>query len=314
MKPVSSILVVVDRSPAAADATAKAVLLARQFKARVELFMCDAERAYALSQEYIPTGVEEARQACVADSHRYLEALKRSAAAADVSITIDAGCDSPLYESIVRKVLRERPDLVIKNVAGTPCRLDTTDWQLMRACPATLMLTRGRPWQSPPRFAAAVDASAAESAGLARDILQAAQLLTGSMGGDLDVLYAQSMDMDEDQREMGNRAVHELVRRLPETAPSVHVLAGTPEVSLPRFAKGRSYDAMLLGALTHRPGITAQVGTLTSRLVEGLECDFVLVKPTAYHCPVGESYGRPIAQPSSEMAAKGPVWNRIHAI
>ena len=126
------------------------------------------------------------------------------------------------------------------------------------------------------------------------------------MGGDLDVLYAESMDMDEDEQEMGSRAVHELVRRLPDVAPFVHILAGTPEVSLPRFAKGRSYDAMLLGALTHRPGVTAQVGTLTSRLVEALECDFILVKPSAYHCPVGESYGRPIAQQSSsEIAAKG---------
>jgi glucan phosphorylase len=50
---------------------------------------------------------------------------------------------------------------------------------------------------------------------------------------------------------------------------------------------------MLLGALTHRPGVTAQVGTLASKLVEALECDFILVKPGAYSCPVGESYGRP---------------------
>jgi len=85
MKPVNSILVVVDRSPAAADAVAKAVLLARQFKARVELFMCDAERGYALSQAYVPKGVEEARQACIVDAHQYLETLKRSAAAPDVT-------------------------------------------------------------------------------------------------------------------------------------------------------------------------------------------------------------------------------------
>jgi universal stress protein E len=302
MKPVNSILVVVDRSAAAADAVAKAVLLARQFEARVELFMCDAERGYALSQAYIPRGVEEARQACIVDTHRYLEGLKQSAAAADVSITVDAGCESPLYEGIVRKVLRERPDLVIKNVAGMPCRLDTTDWQLMRTCPATLMLTRGRPWQSPPRFAAAIDASGAESAGLARDILQAAHLLTGCVGGDLDVLYAERIDMGDDEREIGNRALHELVRKLPDAAPGVHVLAGNPEVSLPGFAKRRCYDAMLLGALTHRPGVTAQVGTLTSRLMEALECDFILVKPSAFRSPVGATYGRPIAQQSSEMA------------
>src|SRR5690348_10038241 len=135
MKHVSSILVVVDRSPSAADAVAKSVLLARKFGARVELFMCDAERGYALSQAYVSTGVEEARRTCIVGAHRYLQMLKDSANAADVSITTDAGCESPLYESIVRKVVRERPDLVIKNVAGTPSRFDATDWQLMRTCP-----------------------------------------------------------------------------------------------------------------------------------------------------------------------------------
>jgi universal stress protein E len=305
MKSVNSILVVVDRSPAAADAVAKAVLLARQFKARVELFMCDAERGYALTQAYIPKGVEEARQASIVEAHRHLEALKRSAAAPDVSIATDAGCESPLYESIDRKVLRERPDLVIKSVAGTPCQLDATDWQLMRTCPATLMLTRGRPWQSPPRFAAAVDSSGAESAGLARDILEAAQLLIGCVGGGLDVLYAEPIDMGDDERESGNRALYELVSKFPDTAPEVHVLAGNPEVSLPGFAKRRSFDAMLLGALTHRPGLTAQVGTLTSKLVEALECDFILVKSNAYSCPVGESYGRPAARSTAPAIGKG---------
>jgi hypothetical protein len=43
MQPINSILVVVDRSLAARDAMAKAVLLARKFHARIELFMCDAE-------------------------------------------------------------------------------------------------------------------------------------------------------------------------------------------------------------------------------------------------------------------------------
>src|SRR5262249_49379975 len=115
MQPVSSILVVVDQSPGAADAVAKAVLLARKFKARVELFTCDAERGYALSQAYVPAGVEEARRACVVQAHGFLNALKKSAAASDVPFTVTAACESPLYESIVRKAMRDRPDLVIKN-------------------------------------------------------------------------------------------------------------------------------------------------------------------------------------------------------
>lgn len=295
MKPVSSILVVVDRSLSAADAVAKAVLLARAATARVELFMCDAERGYALSQAFVSTGVEQSRHACLADSHRHLETLKSLVNADDVPITIDAACESPLYESIVRKVMRERPDLVIKNVSGPLNRFDVTDWQLMRACPATLMLTRGRPWHSPPRFAAAVDASSSESAGLRWDVLQAAQSLTALTRGEFNVLYAESLELQDTEREAGTLGLHELVQKLPDPPAAVHVLAGDPEVSLPGFAKRHAYDAMLLGALTHRPGVTAQVGTLTSKLVEALECDFLLVKPGTYHSPVGDVYGRPDA-------------------
>ncbi len=293
MKPVSSILVVVDRSLSAADAVAKAVLLARAASARVELFMCDAERGYALSQAFVATGVEQSRRTCLADSHRHLETLRKLVNADDVPITIDAACESPLYESIVRKVMHVRPDLVIKNVSGSLNRFDVTDWQLMRACPATLMLTRGQPWQSPPRFAAAVDASNSESAGLRWDILQAAQNLTALTSGELNVLYAEPLELQDAEREAGTLGLHELVRKLPDPPAAVHVLAGDPEVSLSGFAKRHAYDAMLLGALTHRPGVTAQVGTLTSKLVEALECDFLLVKPATYHCPVGEIYGRP---------------------
>jgi universal stress protein E len=293
MNPVKSILVVVDRSPSAADAVAKGVLLARAGGARVELFMCDAERGYALSQAFVPTGVERARHTCLLDSRRHLEMLKRAANADDVAITIDCACESPLYESIVKKVLREQPDLVIKNVCGSPSRFDVTDWQLMRACPATLLLTRGRPWQLPPLFAAAVDASGSESPGLLGDILQTAHHLTVLTGGQLSVLYAESTELPDPEREIGTRHLHQSVRNLPEMPATVHVLAGNPEASLPGFARRHRYDAMLLGALTHRPGVTAQVGTLTSRLAESLDCDFLLVKPKAYHCQVGEAYERP---------------------
>jgi len=296
MQPVSSTLVVVDRAPAATDALAKAILLARKFHGCIELFMCDAERGYALSQAYVPTGVEEARHACLMDAHHYLEALKQAANAPDVPIAIDAACESPAYEVIVHKVMRVRPDLVIKNAfhlkGRYPVTFDITDWQLMRTCPATLMLTRGRAWQANPKFAAAIDVSAAESTGLARGILNAAQLLTGCAGGELDVIYAEPVELRDEERDRGIRALYELVGQIPDPVPRAHVLAGNPEVSLPSFTTRRGYDALLLGALTHQPGLTAHVGTLTSRLVEAVDADFILVKPSAYRSPLGRSYER----------------------
>ena len=106
-------------------------------------------------------------------------------------------------------------------------------------------------------------------------------------GGGLDVVYAEPVDLNDEEREVGSRSLQEFVGQVSATTPHVHTLAGNPEVSLPGFTKRRDYDAILLGALPHRPGYTAQVGTLTSRLLDALDCDFVLVKPPRYRSPIG---------------------------
>jgi len=72
-------------------------------------------------------------------------------------------------------------------------------------------------------------------------------------------------------------------------ADCTHVLRGQPEFSLPRFLGEQGYDALILGALAHRSAGTTPVGTLTSTLLDALDCDFVLVKPPSYHSPIGES-------------------------
>jgi nucleotide-binding universal stress UspA family protein len=55
-------------------------------------------------------------------------------------------------------------------------------------------------------------------------------------------------------------------------------LDGQPETALPEFAAKRSYDVLVIGALTHKPDAVALVGTLTAKLVDIINCDFVLVK------------------------------------
>ena len=295
MEKIRSILVVADRSNAAPGLLAKSVGLARKFGAGIELFLCDSEHAYALAHAYDSSGVEQARRTCLAEVRQYLEALKDSADAQDVAISIDVDCESPLYQGIVQKVLRSRPDLVIKNAAGEASQrrlnLDANDWQLMRTCPVTLMLSRGKRWRSQPQFAAAVDVSEQESAGLVRKILHAAEYLTMSCDGELDVLYSERSEAGAEQRLARTDALRNLAHEFRIGAHRVHLLVGQPEQTLPAFAGRHVYDVLVLGALTHRKGPTELVGSLTSRLVDVLDCDFVLVKPDTYRSPVEAKVG-----------------------
>lgn len=285
-----SILVVADRGPADSGLLVKAARLAKRFGARLELLVCDSEHAYALEHAYEQSGVETVRQHCVADALAYLARLKGSAATQDIEVSIDASCHSPLYEGIVRKVLSSRPGLVIKSAGDVDAQgrptFDANDWQLMRACPVSLMLTRGRRWRARPCLAAAVDVSDEETEGLAKLILQNAHSMTRPGEGELEVIYAQSAATGATAAQAHVAAMDRLIERSHLDRADVHILAGDPEQVLPAFARQRDYDVLVLGALAHRAGPAAPVGSLTSRLVDALDCDFVLVKPACYRSPV----------------------------
>jgi universal stress protein E len=285
---LTSILVVIDPADESRQVLNKAMILARHFRARLELFLCDSENAYALSHSYDRQSVSAAREASLAGGRRYLDAVRRTLAE-DVQITTHVACESPLYEAIVRRALETRPDLVIKGAAGSrPLRrfsLDANDWQLARACPVALMLTRGRPWNARPRFAAAVDVSDPDGGALARTILHAAGFIAGGCTADLEVVFS-SAAPDSEARKAQADSLARLVNEFRVGAQQMTVLRGMAEETLPAFAARKEFDVLVMGALTRRRGLAALVGTLTSKLVDALDCDFVLVKPETYACPL----------------------------
>jgi universal stress protein E len=286
---LTSILAVIDPADESRHVVVKAMVLARHFKARLELFLCDSESAYSLRHAYDGALIAEARRACLTSGKRYLEAIKRSLAD-DVEITCHVACASPLYEAIVHRAQESHPDMVIKSAAGHhPMQrftLDANDWQLARTCPVPLMLTRGRPWSPEGRFLAAVDIADSKGAGLARTVMQTAGFLTLGCRGHLDVVYCDKEAEDREGAASRRDSLTRLVDEFHVGREREHVLPGAADDLLPAFAARQGYDMVVLGALTRRRGIAALVGTLTSRLVDTLDCDFVLVKADDYKTPV----------------------------
>ena len=310
MEKLTSILVIVDPHNEMYRTLNKALVLARKFGAKLELFLCDSERAYVLKHSYVtqeierswnkareqraPYGeavlaalhtddLEQARQACLADGLRYLESLRESLRASDVEISVDVACHSPLYESIVHKVRETSPDLVIKTASGKhPMRrlsLDDNDWELARACPSALMLTRERQWSDNPRFGAAVDVSDSNTCSLARMIVHTADFLAIGCHAELSMIYSEPKDDGTPTHATRRATLYQLAYEHHVDVKSIHVLQGDAEHTLPAFAATQDFDVFVLGALTRKHGLAALVGTLTSKLVDSLDCDFVLVKP-----------------------------------
>lgn len=283
MAETSSILVVGTQCEADPTLMPKAARIARSLGLALELFVCDAEQAYTLKHSYVTDGFEQKMlQRCIARASESLARHKEALGLGGMSVQIDASCESPLYESILHKVKRSKPQLVIKAAGGgkpNHSAFDANDWQLMRTCPSALALLRGRRWREKLRIAAAIDVSDEETKGLAGTILSVAKTFALATDAELDVVYAERSAQDEPASRSRAQKLRELAREAGIEDGHVHILAGHPERELSRFSAGRDYDVMVLGALAHRPSSVSLVGTLTSVLVEDLDCDFVLVKP-----------------------------------
>jgi universal stress protein E len=283
VKSLTSILVVLDGSDRDESLVRRALVLARESNARIELFSCDAVHEYELRRAYVAREVEATREALIGAMCAYLQPFAERIAAENLAVSIEAVCDTPLYEGIVHKVLGSGPDLVMKaaatEVSGGHAKLGLNDWQLVRASPVPLLLSRGRTWPAQPQFAAVVDVTEAETPGLAATILRTADCLRAAGGGGvLDVLFGEILDADEQARQVHASTLAKLAKEAHVDVRQVRLLVGDPAITLPAAVAGQQYDVLVLGALTHRRHLTQLVGTLTRNLMERLDCDFVLIK------------------------------------
>ena len=282
-----TLLVVVERNEEALQVFSKACTLARHFGARIELYLCDAERGYALRHAYDQTGIGRAAEALVEEARRYLEALRRSVDVPDLEISVDASCETPLYQGIIQKVLLSSPDLVVKAIGGgnggTRPGPSLNDWHLARTCPVPLLFMGRKPWRPVPRIAASVDPTDQETPGLARQIVASAAQFSAACQGELELLFGHpAMAAGHATRNGSHAALQALAEEFRVPDVRVHTLDGDPAQVLPSFVERQHYDLIALGALTHRQGVTGLVGTLTDALMQVSDCDFLLLKPGTY--------------------------------
>jgi universal stress protein E len=280
MEKLTSILVVANRTAADRTLLEKAVALARNVGARIHLFSCDAELARRLRHSCPTEEAEKAWNMCLAEHITYLRRLQADVSAPDVQISVDAACQSPLHEGIVSKIRETGADLVMKSPAGVhPLRrlaLDSNDWKLTKACPTTLMLVRTHPWRAVPKIAALIDVSEDSTAQFAQTIVHASEYFALGCHGELEVVYSEASSNDREQSERLD-CLQRLMREYHVDASHVHVLSGDPDHVVPDFAAGQNYDAVVLGAVTHRKGIAGLGGMLTSRIADAVDCDLILV-------------------------------------
>jgi universal stress protein E len=248
--------------------------------------------------------LHHARELLVKRHSERLEALAAQLRCAG-RVECHAAWDHPQEEALIRRVLDSAASLLVVALpppdasAGRP--LSSAQWQLVRHCPAPVLLTRGHPWRDTPTVVAAVDPGGRRNE-LDVAILQMADTLAAGTGGTLHALHAWERglraligdreetlapDLPETETERCQReAVYAALKSAGVAPARVSLVEGRPEQVLPEYCRESSADVIVMGAIARNPLGRIFIGSTAERLLDRLPCDLLVVKPDTFRTPV----------------------------
>jgi nucleotide-binding universal stress UspA family protein len=277
---LNSILLCADRSSETQDALRKASILARYLGATIELFACDAEHGWEVSQAPHCESARAALETCLASSRAYVEALRGSIAATDLRIGTSVACARGIPEGIAERVRAVGHDLVVKSfdtgAAYTRQAPTSADLRFAQHCEAPLLLTRSRPWSTPLRVWVALDLRRCDIHH-GRRVLEMGSAIAAACHGSCTVAYCERRSEGADR---ALRSLAEAQAIFGLSAGQVMMLEGDPPVVLLPALAAAGADLLVIA----RTPATLRRGSdesLAERLLGGGGCDVLVVPPDA---------------------------------
>lgn len=308
VKRVDRILAVVDPYAEATPIIGRAVEVAKRLRMGIDLFSCYYEPPLAseVAAAFIP--YTDNCEVTLRQQLGLLHELAEPYAKENLDITIKAAWDSPLYEGIVREVLRSTPRFVMKEThyhsAISRALFSHTDWQLIRQCPVPVWLVKSNGVFASPTIMAAVDPAndADHDAALDALILSEALDISSQLGGKVHVVHAfdvgpdiaaagnsivsmSSMNVDEiveRAHAVHSTALADLLRRFKVPDKQVHMKNGRASELLPYMARELSVSLVVMGAVARGRLEQAIIGSTAERVLDHLPCDVLIIKPAGF--------------------------------
>ncbi len=241
------------------------------------------------------------------------KALAPLAESHSLEVSVDHREGEP-YVEVVRKVLREDRDLVVKAAEprgrGSRRGFSPGDLQLLRQCPCPVWMVKGtKAPAATARILAAIDPVSDEDLGLTRRIVEIALAVKRSAGSgaSLDFLHCWSLPHEsafrhhpflklpeerlaawaakEEQihRRAAERAVGKALR---EPGTRLRVEKGDPAEVVPRLVAEAKADLVVMGTVgrTGIPGLF--IGNTAETILRAVPCSVLAVKPPGFRSAV----------------------------
>jgi len=311
---VSPVLVVIDPADDEGLALGRGRRLAAALGSPLELFACEFDQAMEGSHFRITERLEAARTARVEARRAWLESVAEPLRAEGLEVRTEAVYANPRHEAVARRALETSAAFVVMRTHFhewlARATLSAADWQLIRVCPAPLMLVKGSHWPEAPKLLAAVDPSHRDDrhARLDHTILDLAEQLDTALNAktwvahcifsmaSLESTAALSMmpealgsspeDYAGDLVQQLRAAVLRLLEGRKVPASRMRIVEGRPETELPRLVDELEIDLLITGGISRSRIEQVFIGGTAERLLDRIGCDLLVVKPPGFRCPL----------------------------
>jgi universal stress protein E len=283
----------------------KAAAIAAPLDAAIRLFHAINVPVYpnlgAVDEPPLPQMQLHERQIYLQQLEVIAEPLRRRG----LSVTTAVEWDFPLHEAIIRQAAHFDASLIVvadhTTVHHAPWLLRYTDWELLRASPAPVLLVKSpRPYRRPVILAALDPTHAlAKPAALDDEILRFSATLADALHGAVHAVHgyapvpvnlppailSNAVELDKILAATQLAAINSL-RKVTEpmgiSRARLHVLGRHPSDAVLEVATQTGCQIVALGSLS-RTGLDRLIlGNTAEALIDRLHCDILVVKPPAF--------------------------------
>ena len=229
-----------------------------------------------------------------------------------VSVQVSLLSDKALNVQIVRHVIQNSHDLLIKNAesSNNSKGFKALDMQLLRNCPCALYLSKSfKHAQKKARVAVAIDAvdDKKEARKLSINLLELSHAMAQHYSGKLNVItcwnfifedylrdsvWVKTTDEElerllKEEKESHLKKLESLMQEAKVTDENqIHLLKGRPEVQIPSFIHESNIDILVMGTVA-RTGITGFIiGNTAENILQELDCSLLALKPAGFVSPI----------------------------
>lgn len=291
----------------------KVALLARAAGAHVELFHAISDFGFVPRSPGVShKQVRDPKTAITAERCRRLRQIARTKALQGLEVKCTVVWDAPAYEAIIRRVITTGTDLVVcatrRHRFGARLWSQGTDWELIRHCPAPLLLVKSRRKYQDGAILAAVDPfhAHAKPANLDAQLLSLGREFARLTSGELHIFHAYmplvpivSMpittaaplivlppEAEEAHGRRVARAIDELAAPAGIPVARRHVVMGDVPGQLSAVAKRAHPAVVVMGAVSRSAIARVLIGSTAERVLDGLPCDVLVVKPQGFRSTI----------------------------